>query len=226
MVYHVYKIENLLNGKIYVGKTNDLVTRWRYHTSSLLKQTPKNSTVIRCAIQKYGKENFDFSILETCQTDEESLKKEIHWIEFYRCNVRKFGNDSGYNMNEGGAGTPHSEITCKKISTAKKGIKFSDEHKQKLSLAHIGKILKEDHKKKIRVAGLGKKRTLDSIEKISKAKLGEKNPQAKLSEENVREIKTLLQSNQITPKNIGIKFGVASRTIRDIKNGITWQHVE
>ena len=53
----IYKIENLLTHKIYVGQSIHIETRWQEHCR------PSSDSVISRAIRKYGKENFSFEIL-------------------------------------------------------------------------------------------------------------------------------------------------------------------
>ena len=70
----VYKIENLINGKIYVGQTKQKIEkRIEQHKYS------KNSLIGK-AIQKYGLENFHYEIIEVCNSDEELNEREIFWI--------------------------------------------------------------------------------------------------------------------------------------------------
>lgn len=54
----IYKIENLVNGKIYIGQSIHIERRWQEHCRNSSK------SLISKAIKKYGKENFLFSILE------------------------------------------------------------------------------------------------------------------------------------------------------------------
>lgn len=54
----IYKIENLKNGKIYIGQSIHIEKRWQEHCQ------PSSDSLIGKAIQKYGKENFSFQILK------------------------------------------------------------------------------------------------------------------------------------------------------------------
>ncbi len=56
-------------------------------------------------------------------------------------------------------------------------------------------------------------------------KRGIKNPRAKLSEDNVREIRALL-ADGVTQDDLAAQFGVAQVQIWRIKEGITWKHVK
>lgn len=85
----IYKITKKENGKSYIGQSNDIERRFKEHTF-------KNEIPIDKAIQKYGKESFQFEILEECSLDELD-EKERYWINYY--NTYK---GFGYNCSEGG----------------------------------------------------------------------------------------------------------------------------
>lgn len=52
----IYKITNLVNGKVYIGKTEETIEkRFRQHLSESNKDRCKNRPLYR-AIRKYGKE--------------------------------------------------------------------------------------------------------------------------------------------------------------------------
>ena len=61
---YLYQITNLINGKIYIGQTNNITKRWSNH-----KSCNSPNTVIAKAIQKYGVENFKFEILYRNEKD-------------------------------------------------------------------------------------------------------------------------------------------------------------
>lgn len=123
----IYKITNLLNKKIYIGKdtTNDK----NYFGSGLL---------IKRSIEKFGINNFKKEILEECETNEELCEKEKKWIEVFNST----NLDIGYNISGGGDGGdvisnhPNKENILKKISETMKTKKFSEKHKQNLSENH------------------------------------------------------------------------------------------
>ena len=88
----IYKITNKLNGKVYIGQSNNIERRFKEHIN---KRTTAWSS-IRPAILKYGVENFSFEVLEECSI-EELNKREEYWIKYYG----SFG-EKGYNLNPGG----------------------------------------------------------------------------------------------------------------------------
>lgn len=55
----VYKITNKINQKVYIGQTNNYKVRKIQHESGYSK-----SSSIDKAIQKYGKQNFEWEILK------------------------------------------------------------------------------------------------------------------------------------------------------------------
>lgn len=84
----IYKIENLVNHKIYVGQSINIERRWKEHCY------PSTKSLISLAIKEYGKENFSFQILEECLQDELN-EKEDYYIQKFNCIV-----PNGYNVKE------------------------------------------------------------------------------------------------------------------------------
>lgn len=146
MVGFIYKYDNKVNHKVYVGQTVDLVARQHSHKSKSLHVKNKFYNAVR----KYGWENFDFSVL--AQVEAETLdelssildKTEEYYIERYD----SFNN--GYNSTTGGhscrgkimpesfydycKNRVYSPETRKKMSDSRKGIKLPSETKKKLSI--------------------------------------------------------------------------------------------
>ena len=54
---------------------------------------------------------------------------------------------------------------------------------------------------------------------------GEKNGYSKLTKVQVKQIKQLLADGNLTHKELGSQFGVARRTISDIKANRRWKHI-
>lgn len=157
--YYIYKILNKTNAKVYIGKAKNPKARWEIHISTAMSGTDKYMHLLHRAIVKYGQDNFDFSIIEEFQNEQEAFEAEKYWIDFYRCNINKYGKEAGYNMTDGGEGISgyhHTEETRQKIGEAHKGLVYSEESKNKMSNSHRGvlnnnhgKHLTEDHKNNI-----------------------------------------------------------------------------
>lgn len=113
----IYKITNTKTGKVYIGQTtHTLRDRWRLHcarnsTCSLLKQ----------AIQKYGKEAFVLEQIDIAESREELNQKEKEWIK-----KENSMTPNGYNSDPGGYYIEYSEESKKKMSEHHANVKGSN----------------------------------------------------------------------------------------------------
>ena len=101
---YIYKLTNLVNGKSYIGQTNNLKRRFQEHLHDKRAGHP-----IHLALRKYGRENFSCEVLYYGEDYNEEEKK---WIAYYETNNR----DKGYNIAIGGQDSagetnPMSKIT-------------------------------------------------------------------------------------------------------------------
>ena len=74
----IYQIKNLVNGKMYLGQSVDIRTRWWQHKSQLRLNKHIN-TYLQNSWNKYGEDNFEFSVIEFCEIDKLD-EREIYWI--------------------------------------------------------------------------------------------------------------------------------------------------
>lgn len=173
----IYKITNKVNGKVYIGQTTvPLELRWKHHCKI---KTKRCCPLIRAAIEKYGPDNFDISVLQLCNSKVELNIQEAFWIAQYK----SFGQ--GYNLTSGGDRAELAEESKKKISNAlkgrptgrkgkpsgqvawNKGKPWSAEMKAKLSLAQINSTVPKAPRKPI---------TKETRQKMSIARLGKSCP--------------------------------------------------
>lgn len=110
----IYKIENIVNGKVYIGQSSWLRKRIGVHIRRLRNGTHDNIHLQR-SWNKYGEESFRFDIVENCDADKLN-EEEIYWISFFD------SYNSGYNQTIGGGGN--------------RGYTYSDESKQKMRDHH------------------------------------------------------------------------------------------
>lgn len=123
----IYLIRNLINGKVYVGKSINIYKRIIAHICGLTAKRKKeeNSHFIS-AWHKYGKNAFEYIVLEECCFEKLS-EQEVYWMNFYNSNDSK----KGYNKrldSEGGM-IPHKE-TKLKLKTALHN-RFKDPNERK-----------------------------------------------------------------------------------------------
>jgi hypothetical protein len=173
----IYKITNLLNNKIYVGKLKDTSVFETYWGSGIL---------IQRTITRYGIENFKKEILEEV-ADANINDRERYWIKLFNAYDIKIG----YNLTEGGEGgdvfskKPDylKNITRKNMSKARKGMKQTPEWiKNRIGMitgprnGMFGKKLSEVTRKKISLKLKGRKFTETHKKNMSNSKIGNKNP--------------------------------------------------
>ena len=90
----IYIIENIINKKVYIGQSKNILLRLSNHKYELCNNKHGNSYLQR-TWNKYGEENFTFEILCEC-TPEELNEKEIYFIDLH-CSF-----EYGYNRTKGG----------------------------------------------------------------------------------------------------------------------------
>ena len=113
----IYKIENLVNGKKYIGQSTNITKRWQQHLEVLTQNTETAQLArekpLYAAFIKYGLENFSFQIIEICNyniLDE----REKYWIKYYNSFINA-ENSQGYNLTIGGEGK--ADIKQEEIQT-------------------------------------------------------------------------------------------------------------
>lgn len=151
----VYLISNNVNGKCYVGSSIHLTQRRKEHFSRLMHNKHENIH-LQNAYNKYGREAFEFEILEILSIDdnikENLLKREQFWIDNLKPEYNILlvaGSNLGYH---------HSDETKQKISKSTTGVKKSEEHAKHIREGQKGRVFTEDHKKKLSEAAKRRKR--------------------------------------------------------------------
>ena len=152
----------MINGKIYIGKKKGSEFCFDYKGSG---------SILRLAINKYGKENFYVEPLVVCFSLEELNAEEEFLIDWFNARDPKVG----YNRAKGGAGG------------GAEGRKWSEESRINLSLRisgegnpNFGKSRSPETRRKISEANkgnqnwLGKKHSVESIAKMKEASKNKK----------------------------------------------------
>lgn len=152
----IYCIENMLNGKKYVGITKgEIDRRYKQHKEKCKNNTKKQH--IHSAMNLYGFDNFKVYQLDIAFTKDELIEKEIFWIK------KLDSKNNGYNETDGGEGSygrKVSEETKLKISKANTGRIQTPEEKHKRSLSNKGIHSRENN------PFYGKKHSKETIQKI------------------------------------------------------------
>jgi predicted GIY-YIG superfamily endonuclease/Fe2+ or Zn2+ uptake regulation protein len=121
-MFYLYKIQNTINNKIYIGQTINFRNRMiRHKSTSENKNEPLYESYLYRSIRKHKWENFSKEIIDTAKNQEEANEKEEYYIEKYN------SYNNGYNCTKGG--------NCRAIKTQKEL-----EHQIKIQSKNFWKI--------------------------------------------------------------------------------------
>lgn len=95
-IAYIYMIINVINGKFYIGSTNNYTNRFYAHKNELRKGT-HHSKHLQKAWDKYGEEAFEFVVIEEFYIDnkDDKFNKE----QLYLDKLQPF-EDKGYNISK------------------------------------------------------------------------------------------------------------------------------
>ena len=211
----VYLIQNMLNGKKYVGQTvRPLETRFNEHT--------RQNTFIGRAICKYGKENFRYGVIKSCAS-----KSEMDYWEKFFIAALKTKSPKGYNLTDGGTG--FTEEVRAKMSAKQKGVSRSLQHCANISAGQRGNspfknLTAEIDKMKLTYTSLAKLLGLTQ-QTVSRKMLGQENftekDKVKLAEIFNLPAEYLMERTDGLPARIsklGMKIFVSRRCNSPLKN--------
>lgn len=235
----IYGISNLVNGKIYIGKSLYLRKRFNYHEAMLKKNKHPNAH-LQSSFNKYGEEAFEFRVFENCQLKDLPSKEQL-WVNLHKGRL--------YNHVLEVENCESSWAARKRMSLAAKtkgsnnpffGKKHTNSSKRKMSLAlkefysnsihpRLGKRHTNLSKKKMSLAAMGRQSPMkdkNHTEKSKQKMRGSKCHMTKLTDQQVLEIKNLLQSKKFSQGKIAKQFNVADSLISRIKTGTRRQYIK
>lgn len=181
----IYKIINLINGKVYIGQAKNVKERFSEHRQDLRKNKHINKH-LQHSWNKYSENNFKFEVIEECEEDR-LTEREQYWIDYYG----GLNSTNNYNQKDAGSsGTFSLEVRQKMSERLKgcepwnKGLKgcFSEETLQKMR----NKKLSDETKEKIRQSTIGKIISIETRKKLSKAHKGK--PKTPFSEKHLENL--------------------------------------
>ena len=175
----VYKITNLVNGKVYIGASKRIEDRWREHKKRI-------NSPIHSDLETYGLDNFKFEVLLECPEDM-LCQWERDMIALYDSD----DPEKGYN-------NPKDRPYSLKISEANKGRSISEEQKKKLSEKMKGKYFSEEHKRKLSESHKGHKHTDETRHKMKGRTPWNKGLKNIYSEEVKRKISEALKGRSLS----------------------------
>ena len=192
----IYKID-FPNGKIYIGQSNNIKRRMYEHNNIKKNAKIKYCQVCDRAIIKYGR-IINLTILEEClesQLDE----KERYWIHYYH----SYEKEKGYNIERGGKKSSHTYqrlLTDEEILDIRQR-RFQGERKKDVYLLYQNKISWGGFERTwlgTTNPQIGKEFLVPFINKTRQeysheANDGSKNGQAKMTKEQIVEIRYLFE---------------------------------
>jgi group I intron endonuclease len=198
-MYSLYGIYNKINGKIYIGITNNLKRRWYEHKKNSKKITEK-SYAIHHAIAKYGSENFIFKYIQNTFDLATANFIEVEWIQLLK--------DSGYllyNQTNGGDGTKgYSRV-------------WTEDQKQKASAKYSG-IGNPMYGVKL----FGKANGNYGKPMMPHVKNELLNHRRKLTDSQIKEIIELYNTGEYTQAKLANQFNISPTQIHRIVKRKSW----
>jgi len=202
----IYRIVNLVNGKFYVGSTNDPKARFRVHRARLNRGT-HHSPHLQAAWQKYGATAFVFEIVAHLDSNSDLLAAEQQWLTEHAGSALCYNTATHADAPWRGVATelhpqfgkPKSAETRAAISATLKETYASGDAPH----PRTGRTHTEEAKAKISAAKLanptryweGKQRDAQTRQKISAAQLGKpKGPGRRVSEEGRAKIRAAAEA--------------------------------
>lgn len=142
----IYITTNLVNGKKYLGQCRYGKKGWESYLGS--------GKALKRAVKKYGKENFSREVIEECETPEDLIEKENHYLDLYDAQM----NENFYNIQgrayatKGFSGKTHSDSYKRKMSALYKGKKRPPEVTEKMRASLTGRKVPVEERRKVSVA--------------------------------------------------------------------------
>lgn len=88
----IYAIRHVATGRVYVGSSKDVPSRWRCHRSEL-RRNKHPSPYLQRSWNRHGESAFSFEVLEDCSVAELAMREQ-HWMDLLdACN-----HSRGYNL--------------------------------------------------------------------------------------------------------------------------------
>lgn len=238
----VYQIKNLINGKIYIGSSININSRWKEHIR-FLNNNKHHSIHFQRAWNKYGEDSFEFKIIELVNNTDNLLDREQYYLDKFE----SYNRDNGYNIAKNSSapmtGRKFSEETLIKLSNS---IKNRDPSCWAKGEDKPNSVFKDEDIVEIKRLIYEGNRTLDisklyNVEPntITQIKTGERwshikteydnlikqTPRQKLNERDIIEIKKLLIEEKLNIKEIAEIFEITFGQVSSIKNLNTWRNI-
>jgi group I intron endonuclease len=173
-------------GKQYVGQTWYEERRKIAHTKA-----KGRCPAFHLAVKKYGYDNFQYAVLHK----DIKTQEEMDQLEMQEIAIHNTISPNGYNLSTGGSSGRMCAEARKKISDARMGMQFTDEHRANLRKAK--EFVSPETRQKMRDKKLGRTLSLEQRTKISKSNTGKH-----MSSEAIRKSAESRRGIKLSPERI------------------------
>lgn len=219
----IYKYENKENGKIYIGRSVNIMRRKWEHIKN-----PSPYSYFDQTLKKLGEDSFYFDIIEECTIDN-IKERERYWIEYYKSYAPE-NRDTGYNLTRGG-----EEYRSDENPWAKLNIKEVEEIIEKLANTSISiQQLSKDYRVHYNtISDINRCKTWNWLhnykENIRKETQGSVNRGElgtnKITEKEAIKIIELLKKDARSLAQISREDNISLNILYDINRCKTWKHL-
>ena len=207
---YIYKITNIINNKVYIGKTSKTIEkRFEEHKK---KASEYSNRHLYNAMNFYGIDNFQIEQIESCPNDQLN-KKEIYWISFFDST----NSDKGYNLTLGGDGGNTWKLNSHKIET---GELIRQKQLKEKYIPITKEQLEKDIEENLTLQQIAKKYHAGHITISNRIKFffGKSLEELRNTPHNYKEIDKNnflldIKEGKMTCKEIGIKYNISTHTV-------------
>lgn len=108
----VYCVFHVVTGRVYVGKAQNPMSRWRSH----ILHAKAAKTHFHRAMKLYGVDAFEMHVLQWFKDENVALEAEKYWIQYWDATE----SSCGFNMTTGGDGVTPTKEVRKRMSDAQR----------------------------------------------------------------------------------------------------------
>jgi len=123
----IYKICNLITGKIYIGSTSREFKHRKYDHWSSLRTNKHHNHHLQSAWNKDGEQNFVFEIIEECEK-QSLVEREQYYLDVFKAWDRKIGYNKGKNAELSSLGVKKTKKWKQNHSNTMKGKLAGEKH--------------------------------------------------------------------------------------------------
>ena len=193
----IYCIVNKINNKVYIGQTKQKFVKRYWHHLWCLRKNKHDNRYLQKSFNKYGGQNFKFIVIHVLCTNEDINELEKNYIKKYN----SFKN--GYNLTLGGDGA----LGCKMPKD------YVEKMRERNRIANLGKKHSEETKR------------IMSSKRIENLKNGQKHNWAKITKEDVIEMRTKYMNGELETKGLPKFYNIDRRSIKDVLTHKTWKNI-